>query len=216
MSPGQALPNETHQSFPMPVRGPTGLRVMFMYCTSIVTPGVGLQLLAPSYVAYLDAKTGKLEEMKAVTPAEPESLESREYESSLSTSEFEASRKGAQHDPDLERTVEHHPINERSATQRPTAVNKSTATRTCPKCGWEEDADARFCSVCLTSFNKTEPLNLAELPGGQPIHNPLAHEEKGYNLNRSLTDQIHDLPNNIKFGGLVAAVILLLLIIFSR
>ncbi|MFQ5570020.1 MAG: hypothetical protein ACE5G0_10120 [Rhodothermales bacterium] len=67
-SPGRALPNETHQSFPMPVPGPTGLRVLFMYCTSVTAPGVGLQLLPPSYVAFLDAETGKFEEMRAITP----------------------------------------------------------------------------------------------------------------------------------------------------
>ena len=135
---------------------------------------------------------------KGTTTTEAESLESKAYESSLSTAEFEESRKWAHQGPDLEQTVEHHPINERSADQGPSVFNRSTATRTCAKCGWEEDAAAKFCSVCLSSFNKTERLNLGELPGGQPPQNPLAREEKGYRLNRSLADQLQDLPNNIK------------------
>jgi serine/threonine protein kinase len=152
----------------------------------------------------------------AAAAAEVESSESNSYKSALSTAEIEAAREKVQSDPGLDKTVEHHPINERGDSWHPKESKKPGATRECPKCGWDEDADARFCSVCLFNFNKTEPFNLAELQGGQPAQNPLRAESNGYEFNRRLIDRFHDLPNNIKYGGLAALVILLLLIIFGR
>lgn len=68
--PAGALPTETHQSYPVPVRGKEGLRVLFMYCPSHASMEEGLVLLAPYYVAYLNAVTGVFEEMRRVTPKE--------------------------------------------------------------------------------------------------------------------------------------------------
>jgi hypothetical protein len=68
--PAGALPTETHQSFPVPVPSAKGLRVAFLYCTSRASPQEGVLLLPPGYLAYLDAASGKFEELKAVTPAE--------------------------------------------------------------------------------------------------------------------------------------------------
>jgi len=69
--PAGALPRGTHQSYPVPVPGAKGLRVAFFYCTAmIIRPGEGLQLLTPSYVAFLDATTGEFELLKAVVPGE--------------------------------------------------------------------------------------------------------------------------------------------------
>src|SRR5262249_3370051 len=69
--PAGALPAGTHQSYPVPVTGRRGLRVAFFYCTAmIVKPGEGLQLMTPSYVAFVNAESGEFDELKAVKPAE--------------------------------------------------------------------------------------------------------------------------------------------------
>ncbi len=118
-------------------------------------------------------------------------------------------------DPDLGKTVEHHPINQRGEHQ-PAGTRKAAATRKCPKCGWDEDAEAKFCSVCLLSFNKTEPISLADLQGGRIPDNPLAATVDNHIPVAGLVDRIRELPNNIKYGGLAAMVIFLLLIVFGR
>jgi tRNA A-37 threonylcarbamoyl transferase component Bud32 len=43
----------------------------------------------------------------------------------------------------------------------------------CP-CGWEEDADAKFCSLCLRRFNKTDKIDLRSVDTTtNPLENPL-------------------------------------------
>src|SRR5262249_46547447 len=68
--PGAALATETHQSFPVPIPSPKGLRVAFFYCPSLLSIRSGLRLLAPSYLALLNAATSKFEELRAVSPSE--------------------------------------------------------------------------------------------------------------------------------------------------
>jgi len=69
--PAGALPAGTHQSYPIPLPDPKGLRMAFFFCRAeIVTPRAGLQLWPPSYVAFLNARTGKFQELRAVTPKE--------------------------------------------------------------------------------------------------------------------------------------------------
>jgi serine/threonine protein kinase len=52
----------------------------------------------------------------------------------------------------------------------------------CPRCGWEEEPDARFCSLCLQHFNKTDKIdapNFATRPGFEdPDENPLSEGEE--------------------------------------
>ena len=95
-------------------------------------------------------------------------------------------------------------------------ADAARSTRKCPKCGWDEDADAKFCSICLFSFNKTEQLDLASLQGAPQIPNPLADESPRATRRPNLTDWFHELPNNVKYGGLAAIIILLLLILLGR
>lgn len=68
--PGAALPVETHQSYPIPVRDQGAPQVVFLYCVSRLVPRDGLYLMAPSYRATLDATSGKFEELRAVVPGE--------------------------------------------------------------------------------------------------------------------------------------------------
>jgi hypothetical protein len=122
-----------------------------------------------------------------------------------------------QPDPDLGKTVEHHPINERADGPFSARPKKPSATRKCPKCGWDEDADAGFCSICMVSFNKTEPLSLEELQGRRQSKNPLAVEtDNGHHLGAGPLDKFRELPSNVKYGGLAALIVLLLLIVFGR
>ena len=127
-----------------------------------------------------------------------------------------------------DRTVEHHPINERQSSvddkksnvgeKRPSDVpfSQRQSTRLCPKCGWEEDADAKFCSICLLNFHKTEPIDLAALQSGATTDNPLAVKRNHTLPQTSVVEKLRELPTNIKYGGLAGLIVLLLLIIFGR
>jgi hypothetical protein len=51
----------------------------------------------------------------------------------------------------------------------------STGGILCPRCGWEEEADAKFCSLCLRRFNKTDKLSVRGFDNvSNPEENPLA------------------------------------------
>jgi hypothetical protein len=65
-----SLPNETHQSYPVPVRTGGGIRIAFLYCVSRVTFQEGLQLLPPSHLGFVNAETAVFEEFRAVRPAD--------------------------------------------------------------------------------------------------------------------------------------------------
>lgn len=68
LHPAGALPLGTHQSYPIPVPDPKGLRVAFLYCRAeIVEAKQGLQLWPPSYVAFLEARTGRFERLATLT-----------------------------------------------------------------------------------------------------------------------------------------------------
>jgi hypothetical protein len=69
--PAASLPDETHQSLPIPLP-PAGrsVTVAFLFLPSHAQRGVGLLLSAPSHRALIDAASGKVAEMKAVTPSE--------------------------------------------------------------------------------------------------------------------------------------------------
>jgi hypothetical protein len=121
---------------------------------------------------------------------------------------------------DCGKTVEHRPIVTRNARDpRQAPMQRDRKTRECPNCGWEEDADAKFCSVCQTSFNKTELLNIPDIQAHRTPENPLANvvdpagSEPG---SADLKTIINRLPDKVKYGGLACVIIMLLLIIFGR
>jgi hypothetical protein len=69
--PAAALPDETHQSYPIPVPASGGsIRIAFLFAPSHLQRGVGLVLAAPNYAAFLSAATGEVLEKGAVTPAD--------------------------------------------------------------------------------------------------------------------------------------------------
>ena len=70
MGPAASLADETHQSYPIPLSPTCPLQVAFLFCPSRLQRRVGLQLLPPMHRAVLDAATGKVLEMRKVTPSE--------------------------------------------------------------------------------------------------------------------------------------------------
>jgi tRNA A-37 threonylcarbamoyl transferase component Bud32 len=71
------------------------------------------------------------------------------------------------------------PPSSRTPTPEPMAPPRRSAGMggiVCPRCGWEEDSTARFCSVCNYSFNKTQKIEVRAVgrPGFEnPRDNPL-------------------------------------------
>lgn len=65
---GTAVPPMAHQSYPIPVRGGGGLRVVFLYSVARPVYGQGTFMLAPSHRAVLDASDGALKEVGPITP----------------------------------------------------------------------------------------------------------------------------------------------------
>lgn len=112
-----------------------------------------------------------------------------------------------------DKTVEHHPINGRKPGGGP---QRTTVTRKCPKCGWEEDVDAKFCSICLFNFNKTEPLSFPGMHKPDEFENPLAAGNEDVLPAENLIDKLRGLPISVQYGGLAGLIVLLLLIIFGR
>jgi hypothetical protein len=62
------LPVETHQSYPIPVARNGKLRLRFLLSPSIVKPGAGLLLQPPAHLVEIDGDSGKLVELRAVSP----------------------------------------------------------------------------------------------------------------------------------------------------
>ena len=69
--PGGRLPDETHQSLPIPLPGTTrGSGVAFLFLPSRLRFGTGLILVAPSRRAVLDAVSGNVRSFEPVRPAD--------------------------------------------------------------------------------------------------------------------------------------------------
>jgi len=50
----------------------------------------------------------------------------------------------------------------------------------CSHCGWEEESDAKFCSLCLRRFNKTDKIDVRAFENrDNPQENPLTTESQG-------------------------------------
>jgi hypothetical protein len=90
----------------------------------------------------------------------------------------------------------------------------------CPNCGWEEDAHAKFCTMCHRTFNKTDKIDVRKLrlPGFEnPLDNPLmddaAHAGHGHHAARSLSEIPAWILISIGAAALLLPVVVLL---FSR
>jgi len=65
-----ALPAETRQSLPIPVRDNRGLRIAFLFCPERAVIGKGIWLRPPAYRAFVNCQSGKFEELAAVVPGD--------------------------------------------------------------------------------------------------------------------------------------------------
>jgi hypothetical protein len=66
-----ALPAEGYQTYPIPVPGPSGLRVAFLYAAAdVVVPLAGPLVRSPSYIGFVNAETARFDELRAFHAAE--------------------------------------------------------------------------------------------------------------------------------------------------
>lgn len=70
VQPAQALPDEMHQSWPIPVLAADGLRAAFLFAPRNLDRERGQVLFPPTYLAQIDAASGRFLELRAITPAE--------------------------------------------------------------------------------------------------------------------------------------------------
>jgi hypothetical protein len=69
--PAGVQPPGTHQSYPVPVRRGQDLQLAFLYCKAmIIRPREGLQLWPPNYIAFMVARTGRFDQLRAVTASD--------------------------------------------------------------------------------------------------------------------------------------------------
>ena len=192
----------------MSIRSPLP-RVMSIVKNMPASVGGHLPLRKASKLVHVIQKLGGTSRLEpelteGVAPASPVSARSEEPDVSA------ASRTA----PTVERTAEFHPIDEHMGEMKSTSRESALI---CPKCGWEAEADARFCAICLFSFEKHETLSFTDLHNCLVTENPL--EQPPQRTPGSATEfagAFRSLPRNVKIAGLVGLVILLLLVIFGR
>ena len=99
---------------------------------------------------------------------------------------------------------------------KPLERRSSTGGIVCPRCGWEEEIDAKFCSLCLQSFNRTEKLDLDDLRPGfeRPEDNPLSADAQpaANSLVRRLRGRLHPML----IAGVVIFVVSVVIYFLSR
>lgn len=57
------------------------------------------------------------------------------------------------------------------------SLDQKPSAQTCPKCGWEGDAGAKFCPTCSLAFKKDEGLNPVSEGFASESENPLADQD---------------------------------------
>lgn len=69
MNASGAVPDESRQSLPIPIRTREGMRVQFIFFAAVPRPNVQM-LGVPQYLATLDPRNGALELLRKVTPSD--------------------------------------------------------------------------------------------------------------------------------------------------
>lgn len=69
MNSSGAVPDESRESLPLPVRTRDGLRVQFLFFAAVPRPNVQM-LGVPQHLATMAPRSGQLETLKRVTPAD--------------------------------------------------------------------------------------------------------------------------------------------------
>jgi len=88
--------------------------------------------------------------------------------------------------------------------------------RTCPACGWVEEYDAEFCSVCLRSFTRSKKVNVTELRDPAVADNPLDESPQRRVDLSAYASSVAALPLAAKLAGAILLVALFLLLAFLR
>jgi hypothetical protein len=113
-------------------------------------------------------------------------------------------------------------VEEKAVPAASTAIAKPLERRTasggilCPRCGWEEEPDARFCSLCLQHFNKTDKIdapNFTTRPGfDNPEENPHSDGEGKTTLAPAPARPQYPLPALVIAGVIAVGIVAVLLL----
>ncbi len=68
--PASALPSGMHQSYPIPILKGGETLLAFMYAATVTSEPGSLELCPPSYLAYIEAVTGKFKQLIATKPSD--------------------------------------------------------------------------------------------------------------------------------------------------
>lgn len=105
---------------------------------------------------------------------------------------------------------------------QPRVRRKVPGGRTCPECGWVEDPDAMFCSVCLHRFEGERAINLRDL-GNRQIEsgdNPLAvgppRPSGAAGTAGGLVGLVRRLPPSVTIGAGILLLVVLLSLVLRR
>jgi serine/threonine protein kinase len=106
------------------------------------------------------------------------------------------------------------PKQDASKLQEQAERRTSTGGILCPRCGWEEEADAKFCSLCLRRFNKTDKLSVRGFENlANPEENPLTEAEKKPN---EVMQWLRSVPPAVLAVGSGAILVTVILLFFLR
>jgi tRNA A-37 threonylcarbamoyl transferase component Bud32 len=83
----------------------------------------------------------------------------------------------------------------------------------CPRCGWEEEGDARFCSLCLQQFNKTDKIDVhAFRTVDNPDENPLAAGDAAPADAAGWRQRVRGVPRRFVWVSVAGALFLIVII----
>jgi serine/threonine protein kinase len=86
----------------------------------------------------------------------------------------------------------------------------------CSRCGWEEDADARFCSLCLRRFNKTDKIDVRAFETlDNPDQNPLSLPDTTPTSIKEAAEWFRSIPPVVLMAasGLLLVVVIIVAIV---
>jgi serine/threonine protein kinase len=101
---------------------------------------------------------------------------------------------------------------------KPLERRSPTGAIVCPRCGWEEEADARFCSLCLQQFNKTDKIDVPNFATGgfdDPELNPHSDARPaGASAQAARNPLPPGLKRNLVLAGALAGIAVVALLVF--
>jgi len=93
----------------------------------------------------------------------------------------------------------------------------STGGILCSRCGWEEDADAKFCSLCLRRFNKTDKIDVRSLENvDNPDENPLSLPDATPTSLKEAAEWFRNVPPMVMIMASAALLVIVIIIFIAR